>query len=328
VPAPVQATNDFARVDRRDPDLLKPPGGSFEARASFALKFVAFLAIGGVVLAQFPGTVPVATLFASTFSAAGAALSVIYAAVAFGIDRQRPWAVATIRPILAILVITGVGFTIEGATQGRTRLPFEAAVAAWAWFGPRAWRPVPRFGPVPLALVLVTGLLVSSMLFGRQLFGWGGVLDAHEPDITGSVAVDCGSGGLQATITVTYEWTWRTPSPMPSGTDVVVIGWNGDDAEGRPLYLLDKVRESGSGVFPGMADYPSTEMADQVGRETKGSFRWGVRLAEQRYDPGRIVAELRLTRPEAPSPEPLTVSATYIHLGIWRHDAATVTCTW
>jgi hypothetical protein len=103
VSAPAPAATEFAKVDRRDPDLLKPPSGSFEARASLALKVVAFLAIGGVVLAQFAGTVPVALLFASTFSAAGAALSVIYAAVAFGIDRQRPWAVATIRPILAIL---------------------------------------------------------------------------------------------------------------------------------------------------------------------------------------------------------------------------------
>jgi hypothetical protein len=328
VSAPVPASTDFASVDRRDPDLLKPPSGSLEARASFALKFVAFLAIAGVVLAQFPGTVPVATLFASLFSAAGAALSVIYAAVAFGLDRQRPWAVATIRPILAIIVAAGLGFTLEGATQGRTRLPFEAAVAAWAWLGPRAWRPPARFGPVPAILVLVTTLLVGSMLFGRQLFGWGGVLDAREADIAPSLSVDCGSGGLAPVITVTYEWSWRTPSPMPSGTDVIVIGWNGNDVEGRPLYLLDDLLESGTGVFPGMADYPSTEMADKVGRETVGSFRWGIRLSEQRYEPGRIATTLRLTRAAAQSPEPLTVSATYIHLGIWRHDAAKVTCTW
>lgn len=326
--APAPATTDFARVDRHDPDLLKPPGGSLEARASLALKFVAFLAIGGVVLAQFPGAVPVATLFATAFSAAGLVLSVIYAAVAFGIDRQRPWAVATIRPILAILVVAGAGFTIEGATRGVTRLPFEAAVAVWAWFGPRAWRLTPRFGPVPAVLVLASGLLVGSMLLGRQLFAWGGLLDAQERDITASLSVDCGSGGLQTKITLTYEWTWRTPSPMPSGTDVVVIGWNGNDAGGRPLYLLDRVVESGSGVFPGRADYPSTEMADQVGSETRGSFRWGIRLAEQRYAPGRIVAELRLTREAPSSPEPLTVSATYIHVGLWRHDATTVTCTW
>jgi hypothetical protein len=328
VSAPVHATTDFARVDRRDPDLLKPPSGSLEARASFALKFVAFMAIGGVVLAQFPGVIPVATLFASAFSAAGAALAVIYVAIALGIDRQRPWAVATIRPILAVLVVAGAGFTIEGATQGITRLPFEAAVAAWAWFGRRAWRLTPRFGPVPAALVLSTGLLVGSMLFGRQLFGWGGLLDAHEPDLSATLAADCGSGGLQPTITLTYTWTWRLPSPMPSGNDVVVIGWNGNDAEGRPLYLLDDLLESGTGVFPGRAEYPSLDMADQVGRETRGSFRWGIRLAEQRYDPGRIVTNLRLTREAAPSPEPLTVSATYIHAGLWRHDATTVTCTW
>lgn len=326
--AQAPASTDFASVDRRDPDLLKPPSGSLEARASLALKFVAFMAIGGVVLAQFPGTVPVATLFASMYSAAGLALSVICAAVAFGIDRQRPWAVATVRPILAILMVAGVGFTIEGATQGHTRLPFEAAVAAWAWFGPRAWRLTPGFGPVPAVLVLATSVLVGSMLFGRQLFGWGGVLDAHEPDLAAALSVDCGSGGLPPRITLTYEWTWRSPSLMPSGIDVVVIGWNGNDAAGRPLYLLDDLLESGSGVFPGMADYPSLEMADQVGRETRGSFRWGIRLADQQYHPGRIVAELRLAREAAPSPEPLIVSATYIHLGIWRHDTATVACTW
>jgi hypothetical protein len=187
---------------------------------------------------------------------------------------------------------------------------------------------VPRFGPVPAVLVLVAALLVGSMLFGRQLFGWGGVIDARQADVTPSLSVDCGPGGLPPTVTVTYAWTWRSPSPMPSGTDVIVIGWNGNDAAGRPLYVLDDLVESGAGVFPGMADHPSTEMADLVGRETVGSFRWGIRLAGQRYLPGRIVTTLRLTREGAPSPEPLTVSATYIHLGIWRHDATKVTCTW
>ena len=322
------AATDFARIDRHDPDLLKPPGGSLEARASLALKFLAFMAFGGVVLGQFPGSVPVATLFASAFTAAGAVLSVMYVTVAFGIDRQRPWAVAALRPILAILVVAGVGFTIMGAAEGRTRLPFEAAVALWAWLGPRAWRPVPRFGAVPALVVLVVGLLVGSMLFGRQLYGWGGLLDARETDLTTTLSVECGSGGLQPTIRLTYEWSWRSPSPMPSGVDVIVVGWNGDDAERRPLYILGKLVDSGSGVFPGMADYPSTEMANAIDGETEGSFRWGIRLAEQRYAPGRIITELKLTREAAPSPEPLVVSATYVHLGIWRHDAAPVTCTW
>ena len=166
------------------------------------------------------------------------------------------------------------------------------------------------------------------MLFGRQLFGWGGVLDAHEPDLTASLSVDCGVGQPQPAITLTYAWSWRSPGPMPSGIDVVVIGWDGTDGEGRPLYILDKVRESGTGVFPGLAGYPSTEMADQIGAETKGSFRWGIKLVEQQYAASRIVADLRITREAPPSPGPLTVTASYVHLGLWRHDAATVTCSW
>ena len=59
-----------------------------------------------------------------------------------------------------------------------------------------------------------------------------------------------------------------------------------------------------------------------------GSFRWGVELREQRYQSGRITLELRRAQDDPPEPRPLTVGATYVHLGIWRKEPTSATCTW
>jgi hypothetical protein len=31
---------------------------------------------------------------------------------------------------------------------------------------------------------------------------------------------------------------------------------------------------------------------------------------------------------QPPEPEPVTIGASYIHVGVWRHDASAVTCSW
>ena len=168
------------------------------------------------------------------------------------------------------------------------------------------------------------------MSFGQQLFGWGGLLDVHEPDLRASITADCGAPGAgpPGTVTVAYDWAWGSGSPLPSGSDVVVVGWTGADAEGHPLYVVADIPESGPGIRPGFAGYPSVLMAEQVAKESAGSFRWGIDLSTQKLQPGRVALQLMRARELPPGPNPLTITATYIHLGLWRHDAPQVICSW
>lgn len=92
--------------------------------------------------------------------------------------------------------------------------------------------------------------------------------------------------------------------------------------------IFSEIPDSDAGVYSGLTGYPSTAMADQVAAASQGSFRWAIQLPEQRFAPGHIELQLRLAR-EAPSePTPLTVTASYVHLGMWRHSAGSVTCAW
>lgn len=317
-------------LDRSDPDLLKPPPGSFEARASLVFKFLAFLDFGGVVLALFPPTDPVSIFQSSAFSLMSLALGVMYVAESRGLDRRRPWAIAALRPLLILAGAAGVGTVVVGASEGYLRLPFEAVAVGWAWLGPRAITPVPRLGTRSGPLAAAAGALLALLLAAEPLFGWGGAFDVHAQDLAPVLTVDCGAPGAgpPPAVRVTYDWSWRSTSPMPNGVDIVVLGWFGADASGRPLYVLDKLIASGTGVFPGLGGYPSLAMADKIGAETRGTFRWGIKLTEQGYRPGQIVAEFRRAVASPASPEPLEVRASYVHLGIWRQDAAKVTCTW
>jgi hypothetical protein len=105
------------------------------------------------------------------------------------------------------------------------------------------------------------------------------------------------------------------------------MGWNGDDAAGRPLYLLDKTVESAKGIREGQREYPSLDMATAVGSQSKGTWSWGVDLWARGYEPGHI--EFLLSRPRpAVSPATLEIRATYVHLGVWHSDPVTITCSW
>ena len=75
-----------------------------------------------------------------------------------------------------------------------------------------------------------------------------------------------------------------------------------------------------------MQGYPSMVMADQVAAESEGSFRWGIELDEQQLKPRHIEVELKRAREDAPPAGTLKISATYIHLGLWRRDT-TLTCS-
>lgn len=322
---------DFATVRKTAFEVEGPEPGSLEARASIALKLLAFLGYGGVVLAMFPGSTPVATLLTLAFNVAAFLLASLLLAVALGLDKRRPWAEAAVRPLLVLLVISGLATIAIAWSESRIRVPFDVVLAGWALLRPADGKAVTRPERRSVALAAGAAVLMGSMLASPQLFSWGGVFDVHEPDLRATLAADCGTaGGLPDRITLRYEWSWTASAPMPSGTDIVILGWTAADSQGHPLYVIDRIPDSGAGVHSGLTGYPSTQMADTVARETPGAFRWAIPLDEQKFVAGRI--ELHLHRSEAaveePQPQPLVVKATYIHLGLWRQSPPTVTCSW
>jgi hypothetical protein len=322
--------SDFAALDRAALSVEGPSAGSREARGSLALKALAVLNAAGVVLAVFAPLVPVATLLALLFNLGAALLVVVYVVVAIGLDRNRPRAAVAHRPILVLVAVAGSCTLIAGFAEGRIRIPFDVALAVWALLGPTDVKPFPKRSPRSVWLVAATVPLFSLMLFADPLGGWGGAFDVHQPDLQAAVQVDCGAAGsgLPATIALRYDWSWQSATLFPSGTDIVVIGWTGADADGHPLYVVNDIPDDGTGIHAGLAGYPSTKMADAIARETGGSFRWALPLDEQHLAPGRIELTLRRARAAPVGPNPLVVTATYIHEGLWRADAPKVTCTW
>lgn len=321
---------DFAAVRRTALEIEGPEPGSLEWRASIALKLLSGLGFGGVVLAMFPGSRPVATLLTLAFNVAAFALASLLLLVALGLDKRRPWAAAAVRPMLVLLVLSGLATIAIAWSEQRIRVPFDVALAGWALLGPAEMKPIPRPEARSVGLAVATLLLLGSMLASPQLFSWGGVFDVHEPDLRASLAAECGApgAGLPDRIIISYEWSWATGAPMPSGTDIVVLGWTGADSEGHPLYVIDEIPESGPGVYSGLNGYPSTKMADDIAHETQGAFRWAMPLPEQQFAPGRIELRLRRAQAAAPESQPLTITATYVHLGLWRQSPPAVTCSW
>jgi hypothetical protein len=283
-------------------------------------------------MAQFPPIPPVATLHTVMFNLAAGVLAVLFVVEARALDRGRSWAHAAVRALLLVIAASGAYAVVVALGGGRIRLPYELVLVVWAWRG----RGAPDASRVPtpvrrsVALIGAATALVLSMSFGGQLFGWGGALDVHEPDLTASLAVDCGppEAGPPPSITIGYDWSWRSTSPIPSGLDIVVVGWTGVDEQGRPLYILDKTPEPSVGVHPGLRDYPSIDLAAEVAKESVGTWNWGIELSEQRLAPGHFEAQLRRTREVTPGQRTLAVTASYVHLGQWRHAVATVTCAW
>lgn len=326
---------DFAALDRAALSVEGPAAGSREARGSLALKALAVLNTAGVVLAFFAPTTPVATLLILLFNLGAALLVVLYLVVAIGLDRNRPWAIAALRPILVLVVVVGCLTLVAGLAGGRIRIPFDVALAGWALLGPTDVTPFPRLTLRSVGLAVAAVPLLSLMLCAQPLGGWGGTLDVHQADLQAALQVDCGTSAsaaagstVPATITLRYDWSWKSAGLLPSGTDIVVIGWTGADADGHPLYVVSDIPDAGQGVYAGLTGYPSTDMANVIARETTGSFRWSMPLDEQRLAPGRIDLTLRRARDAPPGPNPLVVTATYIHEGLWRADAQKVRCSW
>jgi hypothetical protein len=306
-----------------------PESGSVEARASLVFKIMAAVGFGGIILSLLPDSFPNSALLTVAFNLAAGLVSALYFIEAQGLDRSRPWARAAARPMLVVLAAWGAYAAIAGFNQGFLRIPFELALAVWAFLGDRS--PIPTPAPVARSFGIIVAAipLLGAMAFGYLLFGWGGVLDVDEQDLVASLQVECGdaSTGPPDKLLVSFDWSWSRTTPLPNETDTVFIGWSGDDAEGRPLYLLGVLPATEPAIKPGQRGELGLALLQEARVGSRSGFQWGVDLAKRGYQPGEINLALQLVR-EPTGAATVTVRAAYIHLGIWRSEVTPVSCTW
>jgi hypothetical protein len=307
-----------------------PRPGSLESRASLALKVLAGVNAAGIILAIIPGTIPSSELQTVAFHVASGALAVLYVAVARALDRRQHWAVSAIRPLLLLLLVWGAYTFVTALAAGAFRIPFTTLAASWALVGPADRRPLPRLSGRGAAVLVTSGALIAMMLAGQPVFGWGGFFDLHERDLSASLVVDCGTPGaaLPERIAIAYQWSWSGSTLFANEDDVVVIGWNGDDAKGHPLYVLGDTPEAGNGISRGTPSSVSAAMAQEAAGHWRGSMPWVIDLSVRGIRAGRVELVLMRAVAQPPGPEPLTIGASYIHVGVWRNDASAVSCSW
>lgn len=307
-----------------------PRPGSLEWRASLALKVLAGVNAAGIILAMFPGTIPSSELQAVAFHVASGALAVLYVVVALALDRRQRWAVSAIRPLLLLLLVWGAYTFVTALAAGAFGIPFTTLAASWALFGPADRRPLPRLSGRGAAVLVASAALIAMVLTGPPVFGWGGFFDVHERDLSASLVVDCGTPGaaLPERIAITYEWSWPGSTLLANEDDVVVIGWNGDDAGAHPLYVLGDAPEAGDGISLGTPGGVSATMTNEAQGHWRGSLHWVIDLSVRGIRAGRVELVLRRAVEQPPEPQPLTVGASYIHVGVWQNDASAVTCSW
>jgi hypothetical protein len=323
-----EGAGDSAAADGSALDGPRP--GSLESRASLALKILAGLNLAGIVFATIPAAIPTSALLAFGINVASGALAVLYIMVARALDQRQHWAVSAIRPLLLLLGVWGAYTFVTALADGTLRIPFTTLAASWALLGPADRRPLPRLSGRGGGVLVASVALIAVVLAGQPLFGWGGLLDVHERDLTASLVVDCGTPGaaLPDRIAIAYEWSWSGNTLLANEDDEVVIGWNGDDAEGHPLYVLGDTPEAQDGMHPGSSSDVSGAMADEAAGHWRGSLRWGIDLSARGIRPGRIELVLMRAAEQPPEPQPLIIGASYIHVGVWQNDAPTVTCSW
>jgi hypothetical protein len=307
-----------------------PDRGSLEARASLVFKIMAVVGWFGIILSLVPDSFPNSALLTVAFNLAAGLISGLYFIVAQGLDRSRPWARAATRPMLVLLGAWGAYAAVAGFSQGIVRIPFELALAVWAFLGDRAHIPTPRPVARTFGVIAATIPLLGVMAFGYLVFGWGGALDVDDEDLVASLQVDCGDPGAAppAEVAVSYDWTWSSSAPLPNEVDSVFIGWTGDDAEGRPLYIFRQSLTTDPTIRPGQRGELGLSLLEAARESSAAGFSWAIDLNRRGYQPGQIDMTLRLA-PENPTGAlSLTVRASYVHLGIWREEATTVSCTW
>lgn len=94
------------------------------------------------------------------------------------------------------------------------------------------------------------------------------------------------------------------------------------------MYVAIDLPDQSDGVYLGISSGASGRMAGQVAASWRGVFMMRLDLHKLEIRPGRIEAVLVRTAAQAASEPRLTLGASYIHAGVWRNDAPTVTCTW
>ena len=307
-----------------------PESGSLEARASLVFKIMAVVGLLGMILSLLPDSFPNSALLTVAFNLAAGLISALYYVEARGLDSSRPWARAAARPMLALLAVWGAYAAIAGFNQGILRIPFELALAVWAFLGDPSPIPTPRpvartFGAIVAALPLL-----GTMAFGYIVFGWGGLLDVEEQDLTASLQVDCGDPGAgpPAELPVSYDWSWTSSAPLPNEVDTVFIGWSGEDAEGRNLYIFRQSPTTDPTIRPGQRGDLGLTLLEEARQASAAGFSWAIDLNKRGYQPGHIDTTLRLAPENPTGPLSLTLRATYVHLGIWRSEATSVSCSW
>ena len=311
-------------------EVQGPRMGSLEWRASLALKVLAGINAFGIILAMIPGTIPSSELQAVAFHVASGALAVLYVVIAWALDRRQHWAVSAIRPLLLLLLVWGAYTFVTALAAGGFRIPFTTLAASWALFGPADRRPLPRLSGRGVAVLVASTTLVATVLVGQPVFGWGGFFDVHERDLSASLVVDCGRPGAAPPerIAIEYTWSWSGNTLLANEDDAVVIGWNGDDAEGHPLYVLGDTPEAGDGIHMGTSSGVSATMLEETRGHWRGSLQWVIDVSARGIREGRVELVLMRAVEQPPEPEPLTVGASYIHVGVWQNDASSVTCSW
>jgi len=321
---------DWAGPGGSGTEVEGPRPGSLESRASLALKILAGVNAAGIFLAMIPGTIPSSELQTVAFHVASGALAVLYVVVALALDRRQRWAVSAIRPLLLLLMVWGAYTFVTALAAGALRIPFTALAASWALFGPADRGPLPRLSGRGAAVLVASAALIAMVLTGQPVFGWDGFFDVHERDLSASLVVDCGTPGtaLPERIAIAYTWSWSGSTLFANEDDVVVIGWNGDDAGGHPLYVLGDTPEDGDGITLGTPSGVSATMAEEAAGHWRGSLHWVIDLSVRGIRAGRAELVLRRAVEQPPEPQPLTVGASYIHVGVWRNDASAVTCSW
>ena len=160
---------------------------------------------------------------------------------------ERPWAIAALRPCSSSLIaVAGVVLRrpSPGGSQGVLRIPFELVLAAWVLLGEpshipdaaarsaRSLRDHRRREP----------LLGAMVAFGYALPAGAACSTSNVVDLVASLPGrlhEPPAPARRPSIAVSFDWSWSTDHPAAErGRTRSFVGWTGDDAEGRPLYLL------------------------------------------------------------------------------------------
>lgn len=298
-------------------------------RASLALKVLAIIYVLGIIFAGLPGSAPVSLFETVAFNVFALGLAAIFLLVALALDRGRPWALRVIRPLLVLLVVWAAYTFVSLLLGGKFRIPTTLLVAGIALFlSTDAW-PATRLRIRGGGVLVMVAALLGLQTATPALFGWGGYFDVHERDLHARLVVDCGPGGAPPErLTIAYEWSWSSDTLLPNDEDQIVIGWNGDGVDGRPIYVATDLPDQSDGFYLGVSSGASGPMASQAKNAWRGNFMVRLDLHKLEIRPGRIETVLVRTAAQPAQDQRLTLGATYVHSGVWRNDVPTVTCTW